>query len=115
MDKHEKLRNLDWNKIQQLVIKNLQNTWKDIRIEIKQALNKIEQSDGRIISFGGLDEFWSCCVDSNPYYLHVQIDCSNFLETKSNEIEINVNFWGMNGKKNIIKIDINSILPSYST
>lgn len=114
MDKYEKLKNLDWGKIQKIVVENLQNTWDNIQIEIKQALSKVEKSNGKTISFGGLDEFWSCSVNSKPYFLHIQIDCANFLETKSNEIVINVNFWGMNGKKIIIKIDINKVLSTYA-
>jgi hypothetical protein len=112
MRKDDKLKNLDWTKIQKLVVENLKNTWDNIQIEVNQALNKRETSDGSTVSFGGLDEFWSCNADSKTYYLHIQIDCSKFLETKSNTIIVNVNFWGMNGKKLLIEIDINKVLST---
>lgn len=114
MNKYDKLKDLDWKKIQNIVVENLKNTWDNIKIEVQQALNKVEKSDGKIISFGGLDEFWSCFMDSKPYYLHVQIDCTNYLETNSNKIIININFWGMNGKKIIMEIDINKVLSTYA-
>jgi hypothetical protein len=114
MGKNDKLKNLDWIKIRKIVIEHLQHTWDNIHVEIKHALNKIEKSDGKTISFGGFDEFWSCNVDSKLCYLHVQIDCTKFLETRSNKITINVNFWGMNGKKILIDIDINKILPMFA-
>jgi hypothetical protein len=112
MGKDDKLKNLDWTKIQNLVINKLKSTCENIKVEINQALNGIEKSDGKKVSFGGFDEFWTCSVDSKSCYLHVQIDHVKFTETKSNNIIININFWGMDGKKISIENDIDELIST---
>jgi hypothetical protein len=110
MEKHEKLQNLDWLKIRKLVIKKLPSAFENVNIKINQTLGSIERSNGQKVSFGGFDEFWSCNVESQSYYLHVQIDCSKFIDTRTNNVIINVNFWGMNGKKLSLEVNINEII-----
>jgi hypothetical protein len=108
MVKKEKLKNLDWKKIKDLVTNEL--ITKKEKIKINQTMGEIKKSNGKKLSFGGFDEFWSCNVDSKSCYLHIQVDYTKFIETQSNNIYIYINFWGMNGKKITLEVNIDKII-----
>lgn len=110
MVKSEKIKNLDWTKIQKLVVNELMATGENIKIEISNTIGEIKKSNGKKVSFGGFDEFWACKVNSKSCYLHIQIDYSKFIESKSEKVSIYINFWGMNGKKITIDVDIDDLI-----